>query len=119
RPGNDWVGHAVLVQRMVNATSAGVLFTVNPISGSPDEVVINAAWGLGDAVVSGRVAPDVLVLSKRDRRVVQATVHVKALQSVLSEHGTRDLPVAEPLRQRASIEAGAAGELALLALSIE
>lgn len=58
------VALAVVVQEMVPAESAGVLFTVNPVTGNPDEVVINAAWGLGEALVSGRVNPDTVILSK-------------------------------------------------------
>jgi len=53
----------VLVQRMVNATVAGVAFTVNPVTGATDEVVINASWGLGEALVSGRVDPDEFVIA--------------------------------------------------------
>jgi pyruvate,water dikinase len=54
----------VLVQRMVRASVAGVAFTVNPVSGATDEVVINASWGLGEALVGGRVDPDEYVVAK-------------------------------------------------------
>jgi pyruvate,water dikinase len=52
------VAMAVVVQHMVQADAAGVLFTVNPVTGSTDELVIEAACGLGDKVVSARVTPD-------------------------------------------------------------
>ncbi|MBI3269448.1 MAG: hypothetical protein HYZ53_10545 [Planctomycetes bacterium] len=48
----------VVVQRMVPADAAGVLFTVNPLTGRDREMVIEAAWGLGEALVSGQVSPD-------------------------------------------------------------
>ncbi len=48
---------AVVVQLMVSAEAAGVLFTVNPLTGDCDEAIINAAWGLGEAVVGGQVTP--------------------------------------------------------------
>jgi pyruvate,water dikinase len=51
------VAMAVVVQRMVPAEAAGVLFTVNPVSGDTEEMVVEAARGLGDAVVSARVTP--------------------------------------------------------------
>ena len=51
-------GMAVIVQRLVDARCAGVLFTVNPVDGSWREMTIEAAWGLGEAVVSGHVVPD-------------------------------------------------------------
>ncbi len=54
---DDDVAMAVVVQRMVPAAAAGVLFTVNPVTGAHDEMVVEAARGLGDQVVSARVTP--------------------------------------------------------------
>src|SRR5919112_2783238 len=56
---------AVVVQRMVFAEIAGVLFTANPVTGARGEVVIDSSPGLGEAVVSGLVTPDHFVLRKR------------------------------------------------------
>ena len=61
----------VLVQVMVPAMISGVAFTINPITGA-DELVINAARGLGEALVSGQIDPDEFRISKVDRRVVSA-----------------------------------------------
>jgi rifampicin phosphotransferase len=63
----------VLVQRMVPAVVSGVAFTVNPITGA-DELVINAAPGLGEDLVSGRVDPDEYRTSKRDRSLLSSRV---------------------------------------------
>lgn len=60
---------AVVVQRMVPAEVAGVLFTANPVTGARDEVVLDASPGLGEAVVSGLATPDHFVLDKRLGRV--------------------------------------------------
>jgi pyruvate,water dikinase len=60
---------AVVVQRMVDARAAGVLFTADPVSGNRRVTSIEATLGLGDALVSGRVGPDLLTL--RDGRVVE------------------------------------------------
>ena len=59
------VAMAVVVQRMVPAEAAGVLFTLNPVTGAIDELVIEAARGLGDQVVSARVTPDRYRLRRR------------------------------------------------------
>ncbi|MFW6184353.1 MAG: PEP/pyruvate-binding domain-containing protein, partial [Chloroflexota bacterium] len=64
----ETVKMAVVVQRMVAADAAGVLFTANTVSGARDEVLIDASPGLGEAVVSGLVTPDHYVLKKRWRR---------------------------------------------------
>jgi pyruvate,water dikinase len=60
---------AVVVQRMVAAEVAGVLFTANPVTGARDEIVVDASPGLGEAIVSGLVTPDHFVLDKRSGRV--------------------------------------------------
>jgi phosphohistidine swiveling domain-containing protein len=57
---------AVLIQEMVRPIASGVAFTINPVTGAGDEVVINAAWGLGEALVSGQIDPDELVIGKHD-----------------------------------------------------
>ena len=57
---------ALLIQRMVDPIAAGVAFTVNPVSGAEHEIVINSSWGLGDALVSGRIEPDEFIINKRD-----------------------------------------------------
>ncbi len=54
----DTVAMAVVVQRMIDPDAAGVLFTINPVTGAIDELVIEAARGLGDKVVSAQVTPD-------------------------------------------------------------
>ena len=64
------VALAVVVQRMIDAAAAGVMFTANPITGSRNETVIDASPGLGEAVVSGAVNPDHFVVNALDRRIV-------------------------------------------------
>ncbi|MGY1633496.1 PEP/pyruvate-binding domain-containing protein [Geodermatophilus sp. SYSU D01186] len=64
------VAAAVVVQRMVDADVAGVLFTADPVTGRRDHVVVEAVRGLGDALVSGRVTPQRWVLDARTRAVL-------------------------------------------------
>jgi pyruvate,water dikinase len=93
-PGAPRVG--VVVQEMVNPDSAGVLFTRNPLDGS-DERVIEAAWGLGEAVVSGLVEPDRYRLA-RGGAVKEATPGYKDVQiRMLPDGDTEEAPV-EPER---------------------
>jgi rifampicin phosphotransferase len=64
------VALAVVVQRMIEATAAGVMFTANPVTSSRNETVIDASPGLGEAVVSGAVNPDHFVVNSVGRRIV-------------------------------------------------
>jgi rifampicin phosphotransferase len=91
------VAIAVVVQRLVAAEVAGVLFTANPVSGARDEVVINAAWGLGEAVVSGLTTPDSFTLDRTTLAVRERKAGLQEVESVLAEHGTTERPL-EPER---------------------
>ncbi|HJV30289.1 MAG TPA: phosphoenolpyruvate synthase, partial [Gaiellaceae bacterium] len=70
---------AVVVQRQIAATRAGVMFTIDPATGAPDRLVIESSFGLGEAVVSGRVSPDRYVVEKRTLAVQQRDIHSKSL----------------------------------------
>ncbi|GAA2981386.1 PEP/pyruvate-binding domain-containing protein [Actinokineospora diospyrosa] len=100
----DGLALAVVVQRMVRATAAGVLFTANPLSGDPGESVVNAAWGLGEAVVGGRVTPDVYVVAGGGE--VRREIADKVVMTVPTAAGAEDVPVPEPLRRAAALDTG-------------
>jgi pyruvate, water dikinase len=80
------LGMAVVVQRMVQADVAGVLFTCDPVRGRRDRMVVEAVLGLGEAAVSGAVTPDHYVL-KRDGTVRKAQVHEQPYAIVADEGG--------------------------------
>lgn len=87
---------AVVVMQMVPAEIAGVAFSVNPITGNQDQVLINASWGLGESVVSGQVTPDNIVATKADGTLTAYDVGEKAMEIALdaeSGRGTVDRPV--------------------------
>lgn len=70
---------SVGVQKMVNSRAAGVIFTINPVTGNTDEIVIEGNYGLGETVVSGVVNPDDFVVDKktvtiRERRISRKTI---------------------------------------------
>lgn len=72
------VAMAVVVQKLVPAESAGVLFTADPRTGSREEMLIEAAWGLGEGVVSGKVQPDRIRLQRSDGAVLKYEVSEKS-----------------------------------------
>jgi pyruvate,water dikinase len=88
---------AVIVQRMVFPEAAGILFTADPVTSNRKVATVEAGWGLGEALVSGLVNPDVYTV--RDDEVVTATTGTKqrAIEA-LPDGGTQDTPV-DPERQ--------------------
>ena len=73
------VSMAVVVQEMIASEVSGVSFTANPVSGSRDEVIIESSWGMGAAIVDGRVTPDNYVLERADLRLRSQRVADKRL----------------------------------------
>ena len=61
---NAAIAVAVVVQRLVDADTAGVIFTANPTTGARNEIIVNASYGLGEGVVGGTVGPDEFVLDR-------------------------------------------------------
>lgn len=78
---------SAVVQKMVNAKKAGVMFTANPINKSTDEMMINSSWGLGEAVVSGTVTPDEYIIDKKTKEIKEKHVASKLSMVVKKEVG--------------------------------
>lgn len=91
------VSMAVVVQRLVAADVAGVLFTQSPDEQHNGDMVLEASWGLGESVVSGRVQPDVLRLERDTERVVNASIADKRVYLPPGAH--EEMPVEEARRK--------------------
>jgi rifampicin phosphotransferase len=115
----ETVSLAVVVQQMVDASAAGVLFTANPLTGARDEIVIDAAWGLGEAVVSGLVTPDHITADKATGTIKQVTVADKAVLTAPTAGGTSERAVEKDLRGAAVLDARHVAELVRLGAAVE
>jgi phosphoenolpyruvate synthase/pyruvate phosphate dikinase len=111
----------VTVQRMVEAAVSGVMFTCNPLTGDRSMVAINAAWGLGLAVVGGEVTPDDLLVSKVTGEVVRETVADKQVEYVPASggHGTERVAVDDDRRRQRCLNEAAIPALVELARRVE
>jgi pyruvate,water dikinase len=110
---------AVLVQQLVAADVAAVVFSANPISGNRDEVMINASWGLGESIVGGTVTPDMFIVRKSDLAVVQRVIADKQCMTVSAPGGTHEVDVPRFLRKISSLNDQQVVEMAKLALTLE
>ena len=63
------VSLAVVVQELIDARAACILFTADPTTGERDHIFINATWGLGEAIVGGLVTPDTVVVDKTEKKI--------------------------------------------------
>ena len=113
------VSLAVVVQMMVPAEASGILFTANPMSGARDEIVLDSAWGLGEAIVGGLVTPDHIIADKATGAIKQMTIADKTVVTVPTATGTEERKVEESKRQAQVLSAAQVAELAKLGVAIE
>ena len=114
-------GMGVAVQYMVDARVAGVMFTLNPVSGDPSSIAIDASYGLGISVAGGEVTPDSFLVSKVTREIVRRQIGAKEIEVVADVASattvTRD--VADELRGLPSLTDLEIVELADLGRRVE
>ncbi|NMB27521.1 MAG: phosphoenolpyruvate synthase [Tissierellia bacterium] len=81
------VALSVVVQKMVDSEKSGVMFTANPVNNNTNEIMINASWGLGEAVVSGTVTPDEYIVDKKSKEIIQKHIAEKTVMVVKKDIG--------------------------------
>ena len=119
--GDDEIAMGVVVQAMVPAEAAGVLLTLDPLTGDRSQVTIEAAYGLGTAVVEGEVTPDRFAVDKVTMELRSRTVGEKAFAYRFDPAAGRvaRVEVPEDLRARACLDDGEVIELAGLGKRVE
>ena len=116
----DNIGFAVLVQEIIDATTAGVMFTANPITSNRKEMVIEATYGLGELVVSGQVTPDYYTIDKSQLIVKERKIRPKReAMRVIMGYGivTEHIPIGE--QEKSSLSNDQINQLSQLGIAIE
>ncbi len=117
----DDIAMSVGCMIMVRARSSGVIHTINPFAKNQDSIIINAIWGLGKYIVEGDIVPDLFIVSKADRTIVESRIAHKPKMLVMSEghKGIAEINVSRDAADKPSIHAEQIRELTDFALKIE
>jgi pyruvate,water dikinase len=109
------------IPKMVNSRVSGIIFTINPLNGDVSKISIDASYGLGEAVVSGMVTPDTILVDKITGDIAKTTIGNKEVQCVYRERGSDIIQatVPEEMRERVSLSRNEISELCRLARLIE
>lgn len=93
------VSLSVVVQKMVNSKKSGVMFTANPVNNNTNELMINASWGLGEAIVSGTVTPDEYIIDKEKKSIIGKNIAEKNVMIVKKDNeiGTIEVNIGDYL----------------------
>ncbi len=112
---------AVVVQKMVNARSAGVMFTLHPATGDRSVVVIESAWGLGEAVAGGKVTPDEFIVDKKTLEIIEKRINPKHIMITYDPESGQNIVVELPKEKalEPSLSDEEAKELAKYGVMIE
>jgi len=112
---------AVVVQEMFPSQVSGVLFTANPVTSNPHELFLNASWGLGEAIVSGKVDPDQFIVDKQTLAITQRDIHDKHVMTArrTDAQGSIEIDVPTDKRLAPSLSDEQIAELGRIALRIE
>lgn len=113
------VSLAVVVQVLVQADVAGILFTANPLSGARNEIAIDAAWGLGEAIVGGLVTPDHFIADKATGTIKQVEVAEKTVMTAPTSTGTQERAVEANRRKSQVLDEAQVAHLVRLGTAIE
>lgn len=114
------VGVAVVVQQMIDSEISGIAFTVHPVTQDHNQIIIEAGYGLGEAIVSGSVTPDAYVLGKKDCSFLDINVASQEKQIVKgASGGTKWIPVAKNKQNQQKLTNQQIIELAKICIGIE
>lgn len=113
--GDEGLAMAVVVQRLIPAEVAGVLFTRDPLDPDGKRMLVEASWGLGESVVSGKVTPDRYHVERETGRVVEQHIAAKTVQVTANGPGE----VAAEKQTQACLDAARLAELAELGRRVE
>jgi pyruvate,water dikinase len=91
---------SVGVQKMVNSKTAGVIFTINPVTGDPTQIVIEGNYGLGESVVSGSVNPDDFVVDKNTLKMIERRISKKTVQYLRDPNTGKTVHVDVPIEKQ-------------------
>ncbi len=110
---------AVIVQQMVDSKVSGVLFMANPLNNRHDQIMINGAWGLGEAIVDGEVSPDQWIVDRASGNILSENIMEKSYMTKAEEKGVSLRDVRADMKLRASLNNGQIKQLAALAKKVQ
>jgi len=124
---NDKVSVAVVVQKMVESEVSGICFTVHPVTEDKNQMVIEAGWGLGEAIVGGLITPDNYVVDKAKLEITDKYISEQAIEivrDIVTERqsgggGTVEKSVEENLQEKQKLADDKIIELAKICIGIE
>jgi len=113
------VGVAVVVQKMIQSEISGIAFTAHPVTQDRSQMVIEVGWGLGEAIVGGKITPDTYIIDKHNWTIIDANISDQEMMIVKSGSGIKETIVSEKDQSIQKLENKQIIKLAKLCQKIE
>jgi len=114
------VSVAVVIQNMIESEISGIAFTVHPVTRNKNQMIIEAGWGLGEAIVSGQVTPDAYVIDKWDMSILDINVAKQEMMIIRKQGGgIKHTIVPKPKQEKQKLSGKQIIELAKMCANIE
>jgi pyruvate, water dikinase len=118
---NTKVSVAVVVQKMINSEVSGITFTVHPVTEDKNQMIIEAGYGLGEAIVSGSITPDSYIIDKKDELILDVSISNQEKMMVIkgAKGGLKWQKVPKAKQEKQKLSGPKIMELAKLCAKIE
>lgn len=111
---------AVVVQKMINSEVSGICFTVHPVTTDPNQLIIEAGYGLGEAIVGGKITPDSYVIHKKENKIIEKNIPCQEMMIIRGEKGdTNEVEVAKTKQEKQKLNDKKIIELSEICKNIE
>ena len=110
---------AVVIQKMVQSEKAGVCFTVHPVTKDRNQIVIEAAWGLGEILVQGQITPDTYVMEKDTLKILDKNINSQEKMIARHKEGNKAIRVSKSKQEKQKLSESQIKKLTKLCIKIE
>lgn len=116
---NTKVSVAVVVQKMIQSEISGICFTVHPVTKHKHQLIIEAGFGLGEAIVSGQITPDSYVVDKQDFSIMDINIAIQEKKIVRDKNGNKTVAVSKTSGEKQKLSKSEIIKLAKICANIE
>ncbi len=113
------VSVAVVVQKMVQSEISGITFTVHPVAQDKNQMIIEAGYGLGEAIVGGKITPDAYVIHKNDKTILDKNISEQKMMIVRNNNGIKESSVPKYKQNKQKLADGQIVKLSKICINIE
>jgi len=113
------VGVAVVIQKMIQSDVSGICFTVHPVTQDLNQMVIEVGYGLGEAIVGGKITPDTYIISKKDWVIIDTNISQQEMMMIRQGNGIKETKVPEAKQSKQKLSNKKIIEMAKLCQKIE